>query len=333
MCSLFLADLGAEVIKVESPSGDFMRNFSVNNKFPYFAALNRNKKSIILDLKKSAGKKEFLKLAKSADIIIEGSRPGKMDSLGIGYKDVKKVNSKIIYCSITGYGQKGPFRNMAGHDLNYSALSGLLDLMHDTPIVPGVQVADVGSALVAAFSILAALIYRDKHGKGNYIDVPIFNSALSLINMHIAQSSVSKGTKTILSGTKPCYNLYETKDNRHVSLGAIERKFWESFCNSINRKDMIQKQFDEDAIPDLRIIFKNKNLEEWLKLNDKYDFCFEPVKKINEVADDKNLNKHKAIISIDGIKQVAFPALFSSTKKLNYRRAPRLGEHNKGTNT
>ena len=329
MCSLFLADLGADVIKIESPIGDLMRSFNSGDTSPYFAALNRNKRSIVLDLKTVKNKKKFMMLAKKADIIIEGSRPGKMDSLGIGYKDVKKVNSKIIYCSISGYGQKGAFRNKAGHDINYSSLSGLLDLMSNKPFVPGVQVADVGCGLVAAFSILAALIYREKTGKSSYIDVPIFNSALSLIGIHIAQSSVSKDSRTVLSGSKPCYNIYETRDKKHVSLGAIEKKFWESFCNSIKRKDLIKRQFDKNAVKDLKMIFRSKSLDKWVKLNKKYDFCCEPVRKVNEVVNDIDLSKNKIIISLDGVKQVAFPALFSSAKKLKYRRAPKLGEHNK----
>ena len=328
MCSLFLADLGAEVIKVESLHGDPMRQFEkLNNKSPYFLALNRNKKSISLNLKKSDGKKIFLKLAKDADVIIEGFRPGKVDSLGIGYKDVKKINNKIIYCSISGYGQKSVLKDKAGHDLNYSSLSGLLDTMSAKPFVPGVQIADVGCAITAAFSIVSSLFYREKTGKGNYIDVSIFNSALSLISMHIAQSSVSKNTDTILSGSKPCYNIYATKDSKYVSLGAIENKFWQSFCNVIKRKDFLQKQFDSSIINEMKKVFKSKTMNEWLALNKKYDFCCEPVKKIHEVINDINLNKNKTIIILDGVKQISFPALFSSSGKLKYTRAPKLGEH------
>ena len=328
MCSLFLADLGADVIKIEGPKGDLMRSFELNNnKSPYFDALNRNKRSIMLDLKTNEGKKKFMLLAKKSEVIIEGFRPGKMDALGIGYKDIKKVNSKIVYCSITGYGQKGAFRNKAGHDLNYSSLSGLLDVMSNKPFVPGVQVADVGCALIAAFSILAALIHREKHKEGNYIDASIFSSALALISIHIAQNSTSKKSKTVLSGTKPCYNVYETKDGKYLSLGAIEKKFWESFCNSIKRKDWISKQFDEDFTEDLRLIFKSRIRDEWLNLNEKYDFCCEPIRKIDEIVNNKYLNKNKIIISLDGIKQVSFPAIFSSIETLNYAKAPKLGQH------
>ncbi len=330
MCSLFLADLGADVIKVESLNGDPMRQFEASNhQSPYFSALNRNKKSMTLNLKSDEGKKIFMELARDTDIIIEGFRPGKVDSLGIGYKDVKKINPKIIYCSISGYGQKGEFRNKAGHDLNYSSLSGLLDIMSPKPFVPGVQVADVGCALIASVSILASLFYRERTGKGNYIDVSVFNSALSLINIHISQRSISKDSNTILSGSKPCYNVYATKEKKYVSLGAIEKKFWQSFCNAIKRKDLLSKQFDASVIKELKRIFKHKTSKEWLDLNKKYDFCCEPVKTIEEVIKDPYLNKNGAIISLDGMKQTGYPAIFSSFAIFKYKKAPELGEHTK----
>ncbi len=330
MCSLFLADLGADVIKIESLKGDLMRIFeSSNSKSPYFAALNRNKKSVALNLKTKEGRKIFMELAKNADVIIEGFRPGKVDSLGVAYKNIKKINPKVIYCSISGYGQKGPYKNKAGHDLNYSSLSGMLDLMSAKPFVPGVQVADAGCALIAAFSILAALFYRERHEKGNYIDVSVFKAALSLVGIHIAQRSISRESKTILSGSKPCYNIYETKSKRYVSLGAIEAKFWKSFCNAINRTDLLNKQFDENKLQEMRKIFKSKTQEEWLKLSEKFDFCCEPVKQLNEVINDSSLNKSNAIISLEGVKQAGYPAIFSSFAAFKYQKAPKLGEHTK----
>lgn len=329
LCSLFLADLGADVVKVESLDGDPMRRFEVsNNQSPYFSALNRNKKSIALNLKTSEGKRKFMKLAKKADVVIEGFRPGKVGSLGIGYNDVRKINPKIVYCSITGYGQRGAYKDKAGHDLNYSSLSGLLDAMSPKPFVPGVQVADVGSALIAAFSIATSLFYRERSRKGNYIDVSVFNSALSLISMHIAHHSVSQNTKTVLSGSKPCYNIYETKDKKHISLGAIESKFWLAFCTVVKRKDLIKKQFDDKSLEEVRKIFKNKTAQEWKRLNNMHDFCCEPLKKIEEVVNDGNLYKNGLLINVGGIKQVSFPSLFSIIKKLSYKKAPRLGEHN-----
>jgi len=332
MCSLFLADLGADVIKIENLKGDPMRYFEAikqNNSSPYFLALNRNKRSIAINLKTDEGRKIFMRLSRDADVIIEGFRPEKADALGIGYKAIKKINPKIIYCSITGYGQIGPYKDKAGHDLNYSSLSGLLDVMSAKPSVPGVQFADVGSALIAAFSILASLVYRERSGKGEYIDVSVFDSVLSLISIHIAQRSISKNSRTILSGSKPCYKVYETKDGRNISLGAIETKFWESFCNASKRKYLLPKQFDDSSatMKEMKMLFKSKTMNEWLKLNKKYDFCCEPVKKIQEVLNDAHFNSRKTIIKLDGLKQIAMPVLFSSVERLNYTKAPKLGEH------
>lgn len=318
LCSMLLADLGAEVIKVESPKGDMMRNFEDS----FFKALNRSKKSIVIDLKTSEGKQIFKRLSKNADVIIEGFRPGKFDSLGLGYSEIKKINQDIIYCSITGYGQKGKNKGNAGHDLNYSALSGMLHVINKNPIVPGVQIADVSSALVAAFSIVASLFQRERNGRGSHIDVSIFNSALSFIGSHIAKYSSNENFNHILSGNTPCYNIYETKDGRYMSLCAVEQKFWESFCKSVSRKDLLKKQFDSNSLLELRNIFKNKTMKEWAGLNSRFDFCCEPVKSVNEVIKD---NK-ESIVMMEGIAQAAFPAIFDSLK-LRYKKSPKLGEN------
>ena len=327
MCSLFLADLGAEVIKVESLKGDMMRRFeSHKGKSPYFSALNRNKKSIAINLKTSKGKQVFMKLAENADVIIEGFRPGKVGALGIDYHNVKKINPKIIYCSITGYGQEGKYKDKAGHDLNYSSLSGMLDVLSSRPFVPGIQIADISCAFIAAFSIAAALFSRERNGKGDYIDVSVFNSALCTISMHIAQRSACCKSDT-LSGKMPCYNVYRTKDGKHVSLGAIEGKFWQSFCTAANRKGLLTKQFDISAVGELESLFKSKTRKEWIKLNKKYDFCCEPVNTVEEAINEP-YNKSK-FIEIDGIRQAAMPFIFSSLGKTRHSRAPNLGENTK----
>ena len=201
--------------------------------------------------------------------------------------------------------------------------------MSDEPFVPGVQIADVSCATIAAFSIVCALFYRERSGKGSYIDAPIFNSALSLISMHIAHRSLSRNKATILSGSKPCYNIYETKDNRYVSLGAIESKFWQSFCNAAKMQELLSKQFDSSITKNMKRLFKTKTMKEWLALNKKYDFCCEPVKKIENVINDADLNKRGAIITLDGVKQAALPFAFSSFGRLKYSRPPKLGEHTK----
>lgn len=328
MCSLFLADLGAEVIKIESPKGDMMRYLEVESgKSPYFEALNRNKKSVVIDLKTKEGKSIFLKLAKEADVVIEGMRPGKASILGVGYDSVRRVNPRIVYCSISGYGRKGNYKNRAGHDLNYASLSGLLNAISLSPSVPGVQFADSGAALVAAISILAALLHREKTGKGEHIDVSILKSAVSLVGMHIAHRSVSNKSDTILSGATPCYNIYKTKDGKYVSLGAIETKFWASFCKSVKKEYLVGKQFDKKAVKELENIFLEKAQHEWLSLGKKHDFCCEPLKHLNEVIHDANLTGSGAIITLDNIKQAGYPALFSSFAALKYKSAPKLGQH------
>ena len=194
--------------------------------------------------------------------------------------------------------------------------------------MPGVQIADVGCAVIAAFSIVSSLFYRERSGKGSHIDVSIFNSALSLISIHLAQRSLSENKTTILSGSKPCYNVYETKDSGYVSLGAIEIKFWRSFCNAAKRQEFLSKQFDSSIAEDMKMLFKDKTMNEWLALNKKYDFCCEPVKNLGEVIGDRYLNKSRAIISLNGVKQAGFPALFSSFPSFRYQKAAKLGEHN-----
>lgn len=333
MCSLFLADLGADVIKVESLQGDLFRKFEVRNgKGPYFSALNRNKKSIAVNLKTPQGKKIIIKLARNADVIIESFRPQKIEALGLGYNDIKKINSKIIYCSITGYGHSSLNKNKfkAGHDLNFISLSGLLDVISSKPFVPGIQIADFSSALMAVFSITASLFYRERTGKGNYCDISMHNSTLSLIGMHIAKASIAGSKKSIISGTMPCYNVYQTKDSRYVSLGAIEEKFWKSFCGCVGRDDLILRQFDESAVKDMRKLFRTKTMPQWQKLNEKNDFCCEPVKKIEEVQKDNYLKNEKILMELDGFTQVAMPIVFSSAaNRLKYRKSPSLGEHTK----
>ncbi|MBI2655779.1 CoA transferase [Candidatus Woesearchaeota archaeon] len=318
LCSMLLADLGADVIKIEGPKGDMMRNFEDS----FFKTLNRSKKSIVIDLKAAEGKQIFKRLAKNADVIIEGFRPGKLDSLGLGYNEIKKINDDIIYCSITGYGQKGKNKDKAGHDLNYLALSGMLRMINEKPIVPGIQVADVSSALVAAFSIAASLYQRERSGKGSHIDVSIFSSALSFMGIHLAKYSLDKDFNRILSGKTPCYNIYETKDGKYMSLCAVEQKFWESFCKSVYRKDFLKKQFDSNSLLEFRSIFKSKTLKEWVGLNSRFDFCCEPVKAVNEAIKD---NK-ESIVMMEGIAQAAFPAAFSSFK-VKYGKSQKLGEN------
>ena len=329
LCSMMLRDLGANVVRIESPKGDRLRFFGGKETSPYFAVLNRGKRSVVLDLKEKKDRIAFWKIAKKADILIAGTRAKAAAQLGLDYLSIKRLNRKIIYCSITGYGLKGKQSGKAGHDLNYLARSGMLSLLSKGQAsVPRVQLADLSAGTLACSAILAALFSRERTGKGVCLDLSMADAASYLFGMYLSHDAL-KGEEPYLTGGFPCYNIYETKDKRYVSLGAIESKFWQSFCNAVKRKDLLKRQFDDSIFEAMRTLFKGKSMDEWLKLNEKYDFCCEPVKKIENVINEADLNKRRAIITIDGVTQAALPFAFSAFGRLKYSRPPKLGEHTK----
>lgn len=325
MCSLFLADLGAEIIKVEPIEGDRARFLDAEQNFsPFFEALNRNKKSICVNLKTKDGKKIALDLARKSDVVIESMRPRKMDGLGLGYLQIRKLNKKIIYCSLSAYGQTGARRKKAGHDLNFLSLSGAFELLKSKD-VPGIQLADTSSSLVAAISILAALNNKNSTGKGDYIDVAILDSMLSMMNVHISLFSAFKKRSGLLFGEFPCYNVYKTKDGRFVSLAAFEEKFWENFCKSFDAKNLLKKRMDKSSVKNVAGIISAKTLGEIMDLSSLNEFCAEPVLGLQETLGDKSLESRKILLK-NKFVTVGFPSKFNSSR-LVYREAPKLGEN------
>ncbi|MBI4473517.1 MAG: CoA transferase, partial [Acidobacteria bacterium] len=256
-----LGEMGARVIKIEDPvRGDYLREFPFpfeDGMSAYFHAINRGKQSVVIDLKKSP--ETLLRLAEHADVIIEGFRPGVMDRLGVGYSAVAKSNPMIIYCSLTGYGQTGEYRDRAGHDINYLGLTGLLDLnrgQDGLPAMPGLQIADVASgSLFAVSKILCAVIERAERGQGEHIDVDMVSGTASLMKFTAAPAALAEKPITwddlILNGQVPCYNLYSTADGRWLSMGNLEEKFWETFCRVVGREDWIPRQFDRTLRPEV----------------------------------------------------------------------------------
>jgi crotonobetainyl-CoA:carnitine CoA-transferase CaiB-like acyl-CoA transferase len=328
-CSMMLGDLGAEVIKIEDTHiGDPIRLSSSEA----FNQINRNKKSIALDLKRAEGRSIFLKLVETSDVVLEQFRPGVVDRLGIGYDSASKANPQIIYCSLTGYGQQGPYRGRAGHDINYIALSGILGLTTDDrgkPVIPGVQIADLVGGIMAALAILAALIARNMTGQGQYIDVSMLDCARSLLPIPAAQHFSGKGPK-LLSGAQPFYNVYETADGRFMSLGALEPKFWENFCRRIGRQDLIPRQFDEgqrqeELFEELRRIFKSRTLGQWVELMRDADACCEPVLSLQEALQGEIVPG--AIRQIEGTELLGFAFKLSKTPMSIRGLAPQLGQH------
>ena len=306
-CTLVLADLGAEVVKVEdTEGGDYIRAMGpfVDGESSYFLALNPGKKSVSLNLKAPAGRDLFLRLAATARVVVESFRPGAVDRLGIGYKAVRAVNPGVVYCSISGYGQDGPDRDLAGHDLDFSARAGILGLCGrpgELPTIPPVQIADLSSALFAATGILAALRESDRTGAGRYLDIGMLDSALALMVMPVAEYVAGERGgrgRMPLSGKHPCYNVYRTRDGRDISLAALERKFWEGFCRKVGRDDLLPLQFTErpEDFALFEALFASRTAAEWREFLAGTDFCCGVVPTIEEVFADPQVAARGLVI-------------------------------------
>ncbi|HEX9181019.1 MAG TPA: CaiB/BaiF CoA-transferase family protein, partial [Burkholderiales bacterium] len=249
MCTLHLADMGAEVIKIEDPrAGDYGRSLGPvkRQSAGLFLAVNRNKRGLRLDLKQAAGREVFLRLARNADAVVEGFRPGVMQRLGIGYPELKQLNPRLVFCSITGYGQDGPWSRRAGHDLNYCALAGVADqvgVAGGEPAIPNFLLGDLlGGGLTAAMGILAALVEAGRSGEGRHVDVAMADAVLAHTIMplaaRIAGQPVPPRGEDLFSGREACYTLYRTADRRHMAVAALERKFWDELCDALGRPDL-----------------------------------------------------------------------------------------------
>jgi alpha-methylacyl-CoA racemase len=342
-CSMMLADLGAEVIKVEEPVvGDPTRKSPpmVSGQSAPFNQVNRNKKSIGIDLKKAEGRDIFLKLASTADCVLEQFRPGVVDRLGINYSSLAEINPRIVYCSLTGFGQDGPHRERSGHDLNYLALSGVLGLTTDAagkPVIPGIQVADLAGGMIAGFAMLAALLARERTGRGQYVDVSMFDVMLSMLPIpaahQFAGSTVPVGGKYVLSGAYPFYNVYETFDGKFMTLGALEPKFWANFCRKVGRDDLVSRQFDagkqrENLFNEIREIFGSKSQSDWVELMHDADCCCEPVLSMSEAFEHAQTRAREMIRQSSSItNQLGFSYKLSETPAREVSASPALGEH------
>jgi alpha-methylacyl-CoA racemase len=298
-CTMLLADMGADVVKVEDPSGgDYMRWTPplVDGKSALFNALNRNKRSLTLNLKSDAGRDLLLSLVEHAAVLVEGNRPGVMERLGLGWEVLHARNPKLVMCSITGYGQGGPFAARAGHDINYMATAGALSLNgeRDRPPVPlSVQVADIGGGgLQPAVAILGALVGVERGGDGIWIDASMMDGAVSSLALAFAALGggeiVARGDQR-LAGRYACYRVYTCKDGRFYSVGALEPKFWVTLCGAIERPDLIDLQFAEGpdgvrAHEAMELVFSSKTRSEWEEKLGGIDVCCEPVLELDEVA-------------------------------------------------
>ncbi|HZY04709.1 MAG TPA: CaiB/BaiF CoA-transferase family protein [Anaeromyxobacteraceae bacterium] len=341
--TLVLADLGADVVKVEDPQGgDYVRWMPplAGEQSGFFHALNRGKRSLCLDLKRPEGAAAFRRLARRFDVVVESFRPGVMERLGVGYAALQAENPGVILCSISGYGQDGPYRDRAGHDIDYCATAGVLALNGppERPLPLGVQVADVaGGSWPAVAGILAALVRRAATGEGGQVDVSMTDGALAMLALQrgaaAARGSPLRRAGETLNGGSACYGVYRTRDGRFVALGALEPKFFRSFCEAAGRPDLAERQFEDEGRgprAELEALFGSRTRDEWARLGEAHDCCLSPVLEGDEPARDPQLLARGLFLSVDtpwegrAMASLRTPVRIAGAEP-SPRPAPRLG--------
>ncbi len=361
-CSMILSDLGAEVIHINDPKYPYASPPPFFQKGRYRESafnsiLMRNKKSVSLNLKKRKGLEIFYDLVRKADVVLESFRPKITKKLKIDYETLNKINPSIIYCSLTGYGQFGPYEQIAGHDLNYIGICGILNLnkerstspnqeLDKKPIPPGAQIADIGGGLVSTIGILGAIIEREQNPEklGQYIDVSMTDCVFSFMPL-VAAFHFSKDlndgitNENFLHGEQPFYNTYRTKDNKFVSVGIVEVKFWRELCNTLQREDLLLKQFTqgkekEKVFQELEKEFLKKTQKEWTEIFKSKDACVMPVNSFAEACDDPQIKIREMVAELKHpkfgrIQNVNSPIKYSRTPLKIRTLAPKLGKHTK----
>lgn len=309
-CAEMLGDLGADVLRISDvdPATHGALTMMVFTDYPGL----RNCRTCGINVKSEAGRKVFKDLAGSADVVMEGFRPGVVKRLGIDYESLTEVNPRIIYVSMSGYGQDGPYRDIVGHELNYLAISGILDLTgprDGTPAMPGAVVADWCGGLSAGMGLLAALVARERTGQGQFLDVSITDAITEVTSMQInpylyTRGAVPKRGETMWNGKYPWYNIYETRDRKHVTIATFEPKFFANLCRLLGCEHFIPHQFDEaekrdDMFRFFRETFRGKTRDEWAALLMNADTCFAPVLGVDEVEFDPQLIARRMILESD----------------------------------
>jgi crotonobetainyl-CoA:carnitine CoA-transferase CaiB-like acyl-CoA transferase len=342
--------MGAEVIKVEDTgAGDYSRDLAKGRMAmsPMFHLVNRGKKSIAIDLRRDAGRSLFLRLAEGADAVVEGFRPGVVDRLGVGYEAVKAVNPAVVYAAISGYGQTGPWRERAGHDINYLSTAGVSDQIGAAggpPQLANFQIADLaGGTLTAAMGILAALVQRLRTGEGRYVDVSMTDAAFAhsvvpVATMQALGAAVPRGMG-MLTGGLPCYNIYETGDGRYMGVGSLEAKFWHMLCDAIGRPDLKEKHWvvgaEAEAVKaEVAAAFKTRTQAEWAEVFAEVDCCVAPVLGTEEALEHPQLQAREMVCRLDdpedgSVTVLGRPLKFDDDAPFaeTATPAPRHGEH------
>ncbi|RYF73880.1 MAG: CoA transferase [Cytophagaceae bacterium] len=355
--TMLMADMGAEVIKIENPnSPDYVRMFPphINGESVNYLAYNRSKKSVLLDFTTEEGREAFLKLIDTADVLVEQFRPGQLDRLGLGYAAVHTRNPQLIYVSVTGYGQTGPYAHLAGHDLNYLGLSGVLSLTGEpdqAPVMSGVQLADIaGGSYGCVMATLAAVYARQQTGEGQHVDVSMTDCVMPLLSVAYAMFA---GTGTVpergrmpLSGGQPNYGVYQCRDEvnpdtgnavtRYVALGTLEPKFWKKFCAVTNRPDWLGFMLPQEPAQvdqcrrQIQALISERTQSDWVQFGVEHDLLITPVLTLDQLADDPHLRARQMIVTqqhaVAGpVTGVGVPIKFSATPAQPAWPAPLLG--------
>ena len=340
MATLHLADLGADVIKIEDPGGgDYARVMGAMGEgmSHFFALVNRNKKSLVLDLKQADDREVMLALVDEADILVEGFRPGVMARLGLDYATLAARNPRLVYCSITGYGQRGPYAQRAGHDINYLGYAGVLDqtgVAGGPPALCNLQIADLlGGTLTPLVGMLSAVIDARARGRGRHVDVAMTDAVLAhaifpMVQV-LAEGEPRPRGEDMLTGGVPCYGVYETRDGRYMAVGALEEKFWQRVCDTLGRPDL--KVFHLSTGADgawareqLGAIFRSGSMADWTVLFDAVDCCVTPVLRLHESLADPQLQARGMVIEVGGRRQFAAPFGLPRQQADDVRPAPSL---------
>ncbi len=338
-CTMLLADLGAEVIKIEDPrGGDYARFYPPMvpeaSYGSFFASVNRNKKSVSLNLKDESDLQQFKQLVLTADVVIESFRPGVMKSLGIDNESLRALNPTLVFCSLTGYGQNGPKRRRAGHDLNFCALAGLSDLRgrkDEHPILAPFQVADFSGALFAAVGIVGGLYKAEKTGEGCFVDVSMTESAMSFLTPLIAQNDFQKVKRgeSLLGGGVPGYEIYQTSDERYLAVAPIEDKFWKAFIDALGNpeweSDHLMMGEEGDALRlEIARCIAEKTLAEWEVIFAERDACVEAVLSIDDLPKEEQFIERDIFFKMMGVKHLKTPIC----TREKHNPPPELGAHN-----
>ena len=336
MCCMLLADLGADVVRVDRLQAS---GLGVALE-PRFDVNGRGRRSVALDLKAAAGRDAVLRLLDTADVLIEGFRPGVTESLGLGPADCHARNPRLVYGRMTGFGQTGPLSKAAGHDMNYIALTGALHAIGAAggpPVPPLNLVGDYGGgALYLAFGVMAALYERQHSGRGQVVDAAMVDGAASLASMFFglqaAGNWVGPRGANLLDGGAPFYSTYETADGKHISLGPLEPKFFATLAAALGLDErFVKRQYDERLWPEMRAAIaaavKLRTRDAWCERLEGTDACFAPVLAFDEAPQHAHAVARGAFVDIDGVKQPAPAPRFDRTPAAHPRRSPQVGEH------